>query len=120
MYNPSIKANATYHVEKSDVSFNYDNVEYNTTNKKPSIKANLTDSMGNLVVGTNKICIKVNGKAITDENNQTKYFTMINGQLNQSDIQITNTMVNSITLVTGSRQAYNEVRNTTTEITNKA
>ena len=45
-------------------------VTYNTTSKKLSIKANLTDYMGNLVVGTNKICIKVNEKSIMDENNQ--------------------------------------------------
>lgn len=119
IYTSYTKANTTFTLEKSDISFNYDIVTYNTTSKKLLIKANLTDYMGNLVVGTNKICIKVNEKSIMDENNQIKYFMINNGQIDLSDIQLTNNMVNSITLVTGQREAYNEVRNTTTIIENK-
>ena len=80
-----------------------------------SIKAKLIDDEGLNVLGTNKVCVKVNGVTYK-ENNETKYFYINNGVVDFSGIKVSNSNVKNITLVTGGREAYLSARDTTSNI----
>ncbi|WP_455645761.1 hypothetical protein [Methanosphaera sp.] len=119
IFYPDTRNTTVFNVEKSTVKVNINSVTLNNKTKViTSIKANLTDANGNLLVGTNKVCVKVNGKALRDSNNKTMYFTVTNGIINLTNIKTTgiNTFKN-ITIVTGERQAYTSGQSTTTKIT---
>ncbi|OED30098.1 S-layer family protein, partial [Methanosphaera sp. WGK6] len=119
IFYPDARNTTTFHVEKSNITLNIDNILINNTTKTiTTISGNITDYNGNLVVGTNKVCVKVNGKTLRDNNNDTMYFTVTNGNINLTNINTTGIKsFNNITIVTGERQAYNAGRNTTTQLT---
>ena len=107
------KNTTVFHVEKSDISIDINNVSVSKTDKTMNVTAKILDYQGNFVVGTNKICLKVNGVTLKDENNQTIYYTINNGVIGLKNIIIPVKNVNNITIVTGDRQAYNSGCNTT-------
>ena len=107
------KNTTVFHVEKSDISIDINNVSVSKTDKTMNVTAKILDYQGNFVVGTNKICLKVNGVTLKDENNQTIYYTINNGVIDLKNIIIPVKNVNNITIVTGDRQAYNSGCNTT-------
>ncbi|MDO5821821.1 carboxypeptidase-like regulatory domain-containing protein [Methanosphaera sp.] len=107
------KNTTVFHVEKSDISIDINNVSISKTDKTMNVTAKILDYQGNFVVGTNKICLKVNGVTLKDENNQTIYYTINNGVIDLKNIIIPVKNVNNITIVTGDRQAYNSGCNTT-------
>ena len=81
-----------------------------------SVKGTFTDYENDLLVGNNKICVKINGITYK-ENNETKYFTVRNGIVDLSGIKIdSGTKVKSVTLVTGDTSAYLSARETTKDI----
>ncbi|WP_455644697.1 beta strand repeat-containing protein [Methanosphaera sp.] len=118
IFYPDARDSTTFNVEKSNITLNINNVIINNTTKTiTSITGNITDYNGNLVVGTNKVCVKVNGKTLTDSRNRTIYFTVTNGIINITNINTTGIKsFNSITIVTGERQAYTDGRTTTTQL----
>ncbi len=104
----------TYNVERSPVNVNFESVSLKGNTL--SIKANFTDYNNNLLVGKNNVSIKINGQTYK-ENNQTRYFETIDGIPDFSGITIDKgTVVKSVTVVTGERQAYLGARVTTTYI----
>ena len=107
------KNTTVFHVEKSDISIDINNVSISKTDKTMNVTAKILDYQGNFIVGTNKICLKVNGVTLKDENNQTIYYTINNGVIDLKNIIIPVKNVNNITIVTGDRQAYNSGCNTT-------
>ena len=107
------KNTTVFHVEKSDISIDINNVSVSKTDKTMNVTAKILDYQGNFVVGTNKICLKVNGVTLKDENNQTIYYTINNGVIDLKNIIIPVKNINNITIVTGDRQAYNSGCNTT-------
>ena len=107
------KNTTVFHVEKSDISIDINNVSVSKTDKTMNVTAKILDYQGNFVVGTNKICLKVNGVTLKDENNQTIYYTINNGVIDLKNIISPVKNVNNITIVTGDRQAYNSGCNTT-------
>ncbi|OED29998.1 carboxypeptidase-like regulatory domain-containing protein [Methanosphaera sp. WGK6] len=118
IFYPDTRNTTVFHVEKSSVKVNINSVTLNNKTKSMAIKANLTDANGNLLVGTNKICVKVNGKTLRDSKNETMYFTVTNGIINLPNINTTGiNKFKNITIVTGERQAYTSGQSTTTKIT---
>lgn len=116
-FNPSNNANATYNVLKSKININFANVTMNNSTKTLSIKANITDYNNNLVVGTNKICVKINGNTVRDSEGNVIYYYINNGSIDLSNINITTkSKINNITIVTGDREAYTDCRSTTSKI----
>lgn len=89
----------------------------NNSTKTLSIKANITDYNNNLVVGTNKICVKINGNTVRDSEGNVIYYYINNGSIDLSNINITTkSKINNITIVTGDREAYTDCRSTTSKI----
>ena len=75
----------------------------------------MTDYKNHALEGENKICIKINGVTYK-ENSINKYYTITNGEIDISDIDVTGMNINTIEIVTGQRQAYEGARNSTTNI----
>ena len=108
------KNTTDYQVERSKININFNSATI--TGNNLSIKANITDYQNKLVVGNNKVCIKINGVTYK-ENGDYKYFTVTNGQIDLSGIQIDKPdKVNNITIVTGDRGAYYASTGTTSNI----
>ncbi|WP_455645570.1 C1 family peptidase [Methanosphaera sp.] len=109
IFYPDSRDITQFNVEKSDINININNVIINNSTKTITLlQGNITDYHGNKITGTNKVCIKINGKTLKDTNNNTRYFTVTNGNINLTNITTTGiTSFNSITIVTGERQAYN-------------
>ncbi|RAP44067.1 MAG: hypothetical protein BZ135_08845 [Methanosphaera sp. rholeuAM6] len=114
LFNCPVKNTTVFHVERSKV-----NVKFTKTtvkNSKLSIKATLTDYQNKNLVGTNKICIKINGVTYK-ENGKTKYFDIKEGKIDLSGIKVDKGVtVKEVTVVTGDREAYMSARATTTKI----
>ena len=114
LYTPRVSNTTVFHVERSVVNVNFKSTTVN--NNVLSIDATLTDYEDKYLVGTNKICVKINGKTY-QEGGKTKYFYVKDGIVDITDIKIdSGTDVKSVTLVTGDRQAYESARVTTTDI----
>ena len=114
MFYPDTRNTTVFHVQRSIVNINYEDVT--VKNNVLSIKATFTDYENNLLVGDNKICVKINGITYK-ENNQAKYFTVHNGIVDLTGLKIDDgTKVQSVTLVTGDRSAYLSARETTKDI----
>ena len=116
-YTPDARANGTFNIQRSPTTINIHNVTVNSQNKL-SIKANLTDYMGNNLIGTNEVSIKVNGITYSNQTtNKTQIFKVKNGIIDLKDIPVVNTKsIKSVTIVTGARPAYLGGRNETTDI----
>jgi hypothetical protein len=114
MFYPDTRNNTVFHVERSEVNVNYESVT--VKNNILSIKGTFTDYQDNLLVGYNKVCIKINGKTY-QENNETRYFDVYDGIIDLTGIKVpSDTNVKSVTVVTGDREAYLSARVTTTDI----
>ncbi|WP_455645647.1 C1 family peptidase [Methanosphaera sp.] len=119
LFYPDTRNTTIFNVNKSEVNVNINSVVVNNTSKTiTSITGNITDYNENLLVGTNKVCVKVNGKTLKDNNNNTMYFTVTNGVINLTNINTTgiNTIKN-ITICSSENKSYKSGRNTTTQIT---
>lgn len=118
IFYPNTRNVTAFSVEKSPINIQFGKVVINNNTKTLSIKGNITDYNNNLLVGTNKVCVKVNGVTIKDENNKTIYYTVNNGNIDLSNISVSNfKKYNNVMIVTGDRQAYLEGRNSTSNIT---
>lgn len=118
IFYPDTRNITAFSVEKSPINIQFGEVVINNATKTLSIKGNITDYNNNLLVGTNKVCVKVNGVTIKDENNKTIYYTVNNGNIDLSNINVSNfKKYNNVMIVTGDRQAYLEGRNSTSNIT---
>ena len=110
----NVRNTSVFHVERSPVNINFKSTT--VKNNVLSIKATFTDYQNNNLVGTNKICVKINGETYK-VNGTTKYFNIKDGVVDLTGIKIkSGTTVESVTLVTGDRQAYESARVTTTKI----
>jgi protocatechuate 3,4-dioxygenase beta subunit len=113
-YPENNKNSTNYTVQRSPITINIKSAT--VKNNMLTVKANITDYQGALVVGTNKVCIKVNG-ATYKENGEYKYWSVKNGMMTLSGIKVSSTKkVTKIEIVTGERQAYLEGRQTSTNI----
>ena len=109
-----VRNTTNFNVERSPVTITYTSTT--VKNNVLSIKASMKDYKDNYLVGTNKICIKINGKTY-QENGETKYFYVENGKVDLTGIKVASgTKVSSVTIVTGDRQAYLSARVTTNNI----
>ena len=114
LYESSVRNDSVFHVERSVVNVNFESAT--VKDNVLSIKATFTDYENMNLVGTNKICVKINGETYK-EGGETKYFYVTDGIVDLTDIRIDSGMtVESVTLVTGNRQAYESARVTTTDI----
>ncbi|MCD7781667.1 MAG: hypothetical protein LUG89_03100, partial [Methanosphaera sp.] len=104
----------TYNVLRTDTKIVVDNIEI--TNKSMNITARITDTNNNTVTGTNKICIKINGKTLRDSNNNVLYFTIVDGVINLNNITVNASYITNITIVTGQRCCYTASRVTITNL----
>ena len=113
-YYPVNHKNSTvFNTERSTV--NIDIISATVKNDKLNVKAKMTDYKNHALEGENKICIKINGVTYK-ENSINKYYTITNGEIDISDIDVTGMNINTIEIVTGQRQAYEGARNSTTNI----
>ncbi|MEE1117115.1 Ig-like domain repeat protein, partial [Methanosphaera sp.] len=114
MFYPDTRNTSVFNVQRSIVNINFEDVT--VKNNMLSVKGTFTDYENDLLVGNNKICVKINGITYK-ENNETKYFTVRNGIVDLSGIKIdSGTKVKSVTLVTGDTSAYLSARETTKDI----
>ena len=103
-YYPDSRVNATFNVERSSINVTLTNATFK--NQKLSIKGTIKDDLGLNVIGSNKVCIKINGLTYM-VNNKTQYYTVKDGIVDLSVNLISSIKdVNQVQLVTGDRQAY--------------
>ena len=113
-YNPTRShENATFNVNKSMININFNTVKI--SDDKLQINANIKTEKNSQVIGENKICVKINGKTVTDNQGNILYFNVKGGKIN---LTINNTVNNikTVSLVTGERIAYLGTRATTEKI----
>ena len=114
----SARGNTNYTVQRSAVTINISSVIIKKGPQTMSVSARIYDYLGKAVVGTNKICVKINGVSLKDSKNRPIYFNVKNGVINLKDIPIPKvTQYKLITIVTGERQAYLAGSGKTTKIT---
>lgn len=108
------KNTTSYGVERSPVNITFK--ETKIVNHYLSIKATLKDLKGKNLLGTNKICLKINGKTYSI-NNETMYYYVKDGAVSINGIYIDNpAKITSVGIVTGDREAYLPARATTKKI----
>ncbi|WP_323736121.1 Ig-like domain repeat protein [Methanosphaera sp. ISO3-F5] len=115
VFYPGTRNSSVFHVERSEVKVNF----IKTTIKRNvlSVKATFKDFENKYLVGTNKVCVKINGKTY-QENGKVKYFNVKNGRVDLKGIKISSGQkVKEVMLVTGAREGYLGARATTTDIT---
>ena len=101
-------ANTSISVEKSKTTMNIINTKIE--DNKIYINATLTDKNGNLLIGTNKISLKINDLTLKDDKQKTIILESNNGILNAiislpKSLQTAKSIKN-ITITTGDRNAY--------------
>lgn len=75
-------------------------------NNKLSIKGTIKDYMKNYLVGTNKVCLKIDGSTYNVKG-KIKYFNVKNGKINLKNIKINYPYeIKKVSVVSGDRVAY--------------
>ena len=116
-YNPGVRNNTTFAVERSSISFVDNNITLNTQTKEMTIKSKIVDYHNNILKGTNTLCVKINGQTYKI-NNKTVYYSVQDGEVDLNIILPYNmNNINSVELVTGQRVGYLGGRSTITNIT---
>ena len=115
-YQDNIRNTTTFQVERSNITMTITGVTINNKTHKLSLKTTFKDYQGNLVLGSNKCIIKING--ITLKNNtKPMYYYSTNGILNIKNIDIPSfNKYTTIEIVTQDRLSYKNQKNTTTVI----
>ena len=114
----SARGNTNYTVQRSAVSINISSVIIKKGSQTMSVSARIYDYRGKAVVGTNKICVKINGVSLKDSKNRPIYFNVKDGVIILRNIPIPKvSQYKLITIVTGERQAYMAGTGKTTKIT---
>ena len=114
LFYPNTRNSSIFNVQRSKVNINFINTTVN--NNVLSLKATFTDFEDKYLVGTNKVCVKINGKTY-QENGHAKYFNITDGKVDLTGIKLANnTKVKEVMLVTGANQGYLEARATTKDI----
>ena len=117
-YYPGTTNTTTFHVERSDITINITQAKITNKTHKLTVKGTIKDYNNNMVLGTNKIIIKINGVTLKDSKSNTIYYYVNNGNINLSNISIpTYNRYTTITIVTQDRLAYKSARATSTNIT---
>ena len=117
LYDSDTRNTTIFNVEQSSININVANITINKNTNKLTLKANITDYQENLVVGTNKICLKINDKTLTDESNNTIYYYITDGIIDLSNITVPAiNNYHNITIVAGERYAYKSNKITSTDI----
>ena len=115
-YQEDIRNTSTFQVEKSNITLTITNATVNNKTHKLSLKTTIKDYLGNIVKGPNKFIIKINGITLKNDT-QAMYYYSTDGILNIENIDIPSlNKYTNIEVVTQDRLAYNNQRNTTTEI----
>ncbi|WP_461435943.1 hypothetical protein [Methanosphaera sp.] len=116
-YYPDVTNTTKFQVLQSDITINITQAIVNKTSHKINITGTINDYNKNMVLGTNKIIIKINGLTLKDKNSKPIYYYVTNGVINLKNINIPayNTYTD-ITIVTQDRLAYKSAR-TTSKIT---
>lgn len=100
--------NKTYFsINKTETHFNVSDVS-GTKNKNTTITGQLLDEYDHVVLGTNAVAIKIDGKTLLKSNGKTQYFAVINGTVNIS-FKVSDSLdsgEHTIEIVTGDRNAY--------------
>ena len=111
-YVDRIRNASSYRVQRSDISINFQKVA--VKNKRLSVKGVIVDKQGNRVYGVNKVCVKINGHTYTKKG-KTVFFKVKEGKIDISKVKYSG-KINTITIVTGDRQAYQAAIATTNKI----
>ena len=115
-YKPDTKVNTTFQVERSNISIKLNQIVIYNKTKKISITGTIKDYNNNLVLGNNKVVIKINGVTLKDSN-KPRYFQVVNGEIKLFKINIPSyNTFNEITMVTQDRLAYKNAQTKTTYI----
>ncbi|RAP50191.1 MAG: hypothetical protein BZ138_06935 [Methanosphaera sp. rholeuAM270] len=110
---PDSRDTVRYNVQRSATSINIKSAT--VKGGKLSIKATILDEYKKNVVGTNKVTIKINGKTFK-VNGKAKTFTVKNGVINLSGLNLNGNKVKTLTIITGERQSYYESTVTTKNV----
>ncbi len=106
--------NATYYtVLRSDIKIKVHNATMK--NKVLNVKASIVDKQGNIVIGINKVCLKLDGHTYK-RNGKTVLFKVKNGKIDISKVKTKVNKIKKLTIVTGDRQAYYAGSQTTTKV----
>jgi len=116
-YYPDVTNTTKFQVLRSDITINIIQSTINKTSHKINITGTIKDYNKNMVLGTNKIIIKINGLTLKDKNSKPIYYYITNGKINLKNISIPSyNTYTDITIVTQDRLAYKSAR-TTSKIT---
>lgn len=113
-YYPDTKDNASFTVERSPITVTINQASFE--NQKLTIKGSIVDEFGLNVIGLNKVCVKINGKTYS-VNDEKQYYSINDGNIDLSiNLVSAVTHVETVQIVTGDRQAYLEGRSAVLEI----
>ena len=106
------QTNSTLTVVKENIHFN---ITTDVTGKDVSLKGTILDEHNHTVVGTNKLCIKVDGSTLKDSDSKVIYYYSKNGIINiDFTVPSNRTGTHKIELISGSNYAYESLRETFT------
>jgi hypothetical protein len=106
------QTNSTLTVVKENIHYN---ITTDVTGKDVSLKGTILDEHNHTVVGTNKLCIKVDGSTLKDSDSKVIYYYIKNGIINiDFTVPSNRTGTHNIELITGSNYAYESLRQTFT------
>ncbi|MDO5826489.1 MAG: Ig-like domain repeat protein, partial [Methanosphaera sp.] len=115
-YQDIISNNPHFQVERSNITINLANATINNKTHKLSMKITIKDYLGNVVVGPNKLVIKVNGVTLKN-GTQVMYYYTTDGVLDLKNTPVPQAKnYTSVEVITQDRLAYKSQRNTTTVI----
>jgi len=115
-YQDNIHNTSTFQVERSNITMTITNVNINNKTHKLSLKTTIKDYQGNIVLGSNKCIIKINGITLKNDTKPMYYYST-NGILTIKNIDIPSfNKYTNIEVVTQDRLSYKNQRNTTTVI----
>ena len=116
-YYPDVTNTTKFQVLRSEITINITQAIVNKASHKINITGTIKDYNKNMVLGTNKIIIKINGLTLKDKNSKPIYYYITNGKINLKNISIPSyNTYTDITIVTQDRLAYKSAR-TTSKIT---
>lgn len=115
--------NNTYVRSQAENNFNVTTtttqINLNTLTMTPqtttTITGTITDNNGNNIQGINKVAVKIDGTTLKQNNGETQYYYITDGQINiPLEDQNYNAGEHTIEVVTGARSSYTGARNNTT------
>ena len=108
--------NGNFNIEKWGTKLNITPLTMND-NTSPILKGTITDKNNNILTEKTRIIVKINGKTMKDENNQTQYYDITDGKINVKLPITTREYKNQeykVEVVTSENKKYKSTRTNTT------